>query len=72
MSIWKKIRTDKNIKISEFAKKVGYSVQSIWHFERGDRPMPIKLQIEYLKLRNSDKDKIIIDYLIERLEDKNV
>lgn len=66
-SIWKKIREEKNISLKEFSLKTKCGVSSIWHFENGDRPMPLRLQIEYLKLRNTEQDKIIIEYLEERL-----
>ena len=62
-STWTKIRENAGLTKTEFAKKIGSSVQAIWNFENGVRPMPPRFQIEYLKLRNTDKDKVIIEYL---------
>lgn len=62
-SMWKKIREDAGLTQMQFAEKVGSSKNTISQYETGYRKMPIRLQIEYLKLRNSSKDKMIIDYL---------
>ena len=70
-SMWKKIREEYGLSMQQFGAKYNYNRQNIWHFEKGDRPMPINLQIEYLKLRNSEQDKIIINYLEERINEKN-
>lgn len=70
-SMWKQIREDYGITMSKMGAKCNYSRQNIWNFEKGNRPMPINLQIEYLKLRNTEQDKIIIEYLKERI-DENV
>lgn len=67
ISTWERIRVEKGISRKDFSKSVGCAVSSIWHFEKGDRPMPVRLQIEYLKLRNTEKDKIVIEYLKERM-----
>lgn len=70
MSMWQQIREEKEIKLSDFAKMVGYSKQNISAFEKGKRPMPMNLQIEYLKLRGKEVDLLIIEYLKERIEEK--
>ena len=70
MSMWQQIREEKEIKLSDFAKTVGYSKQNISAFEKGKRPMPMNLQIEYLKLRGKESDLLIINYLKERIEEK--
>lgn len=69
MSLWYNIRKDRGITVAEFARKTGYDASNICHFEKGDKPMPMKLQIEYLKLRNTEEDKIIIKYLEERVKE---
>lgn len=66
--MWKKIRKEKGITQKEMGEKCGYSLQRISQYENGYRTMPDKLQIEYLKLRNSDDDKKIIKFLKERVK----
>lgn len=64
-STWKTIREQANVSRKQLAENLKCSVSALWHFENGDRPMPPRFQIEYLKLRNTDADKIIIEYLEE-------
>lgn len=61
--MWKKLRIQAGLTQKEFAAKVGYSQARISQYENGYRSMPRKLQIEYLKLRNSEEDKKIIKFL---------
>ena len=66
-SMWKKIRQEKGVKVSQIAKEFNVSKQYINKFERGICAIPVRFQIYYLKLRNTDEDKIIINYLEERI-----
>ena len=59
-------------KLMEAAKKTAlamdydeYGLCFVIQFENGECKMPIKYQIYYLSLRNSNEDKIIIEYLKE-------
>lgn len=61
--MWKKLRKEAGLTQVDFSKKTGYSVIRISQYENGYRTMPKKLQIEYLKLRNSEDDKKIIKFL---------
>jgi transcriptional regulator with XRE-family HTH domain len=61
--MWKELRKKAGLSQEEFAKKNGYSQARISQYESGYRSMPKKLQIEYLKLRNSEDDKKIIKFL---------
>lgn len=61
--MWKELRKKAGLSQAEFAKKNGYSQARISQYECGYRSMPKKLQIEYLKLRNSEDDKKIIKFL---------
>lgn len=61
--MWKKLRIQAGLTQKEFAEKVGYSQVRISQYENGYRSMPKNLQIEYLKLRNSEEDKKIIKFL---------
>lgn len=61
--MWKKLRQEAGLTQTEFAEKTKYSQARISQYESGYRTMPKKLQIEYLKLRNSDDDKKIIKFL---------
>lgn len=63
MSMWETIRRNAKITQEEMAKKLGVSRVSVNRYEKGKSSIPVKHQIEYLKLRNSDEDKIIINYL---------
>ena len=47
MSMWQQIRENSKISLKDFANMVGYLKQNISSFEKGKRPMPIKLQIEF-------------------------
>lgn len=64
-SMWKKIRKSYGITLEEMGKQFGKSRQLIWQYENGIRKMPKWLQIEYLKLRNTEDDKKIIKFLKE-------
>lgn len=66
-SMWFQIRKscDKKITQKDIANKFNVSVQYIQKIECGDIYMPIKYQIYYLSLRNSEEDKIVIEYLKE-------
>lgn len=66
--MWKKIREEKGVNQREFGEKFGYSARRISQYECGYRKMPDKLQIEYLKLRNSNEDKILIEYLERKVK----
>lgn len=68
-SMWFNIRKNANLTQQDIANKFNVSRQYIHKIEMGEYVMPIKYQIYYLSLRNSDEDKIIIEYLKE-LESK--
>lgn len=63
--MWKEIRETKGISKKEFGKMVGYTQTDISMYEKGYKSLPIKLQIEYLKLRNNETDKKIIKIMEE-------
>lgn len=69
-SMWYEIRKNVGLSQSDIAKQFGVSRQYIHRIEMGKYIMPIKYQIYYLSLRNSDEDKIIIEYLKELSERK--
>lgn len=68
-SMWYKIRKNAGLTLQNVADEFNVSKQYIHSIEMGKYTMPIKYQIYYLSLRNSDEDKIIIEYLKE-LESK--
>lgn len=68
-SMWYKIRKNVGLTLQNVADEFNVSKQYIHSIEMGKYIMPIKYQIYYLSLRNSDEDKIIIEYLKE-LESK--
>lgn len=69
-SMWYEIRKKAGLSQNDVAKQFGVSKQYIHIIEMGKYTMPIKYQIYYLSLRNSDEDKIIIEYLKELNERK--
>ena len=68
-SMWYQIRKKAGLSQVDVATHFGVSKQYIWNLENGVTSMPKKYQIYYLSLRNSDSDKMIIEYLKE-LENK--
>jgi len=68
-SMWYEIRKKAGLTQNDVAKQFGVSKQYIWNLENGITSMPKKYQIFYLSLRNSDSDKMVIEYLKE-LESK--
>ena len=64
-SMWYEIRKKAGLSQSDIAKQFNVRKQYISQLELGQYTMPIKYQIYYLSLRNSDEDKIIIEYLKE-------
>lgn len=67
MSMWAKIRRAEGLTQKEMGERLGLNRMTIYNYEKGNTKMPKEIQIEYLKLRNSDEDKIIINYLKEML-----
>lgn len=65
MSMWKKLRKEyTNYTLEDIGKlHNGETRQAIYRYENGIVKMPYDLQIMYLSFRNSDADKIIIEYL---------
>ena len=61
--MWQEIRKEASLTQQEMGEKTGYTKDRISQYECGFRTMPKSLQIEYLKLRNNEKDKIIIEFL---------
>ena len=70
MSMWAKIRKNSGKTMQQIANEFKVTRQYINQIEKGKYMMPIKYQIYYLSLRNSDEDKIIIEYLKELSERK--
>lgn len=66
-SMWFYIRKNANKTQQEIADEFYCSRQYIHKIESGKDSMPINYQIYYLKLRNTDEDKIIIKYLEREL-----
>lgn len=74
MTMWQMLRKEYSDKtLQDIADEFGVTVSAISQFETGRRSMPTKMKIYYLKLRNNEKDKIIIEYIkeIEELKLKN-
>lgn len=67
-SMWRKIRMASGKTQVQVAKDLKMTKQSISRFEKGKAHVPIRMQIYYLKLRNTKEDEIIIKYLEEGLE----
>lgn len=65
MSMWSNIRKNAKLTLQDIANEFKVSRQYIHQIETGRYMMPIKYQIYYLSLRDSDEDKIIIEYLKE-------
>lgn len=68
MSMWTKIRKDKNITMDHLVELLSYkginvSRQSLSKYENGQRKMPYNIMIEYLKMRGEKEDLIIINFL---------
>lgn len=63
-SFWYKLRKEySNYSQKQFAEKLGVKLNTISRWELGSRKIPVYAQIEYLKLRNSEEDQAIIEYL---------
>ena len=67
-SMWKTIRKANRKTQVEVACDLGITKQAINKYENGVSPMPVRVQIYYLQMRNSKTDKIIIDYLKEGIK----
>ena len=67
ISMWKTIRKANRKTQTEVACDLGITKQAINKYENGVSPMPVRVQIYYLQMRNSKTDKIIIDYFKEGL-----
>ena len=67
-SMWKTIRKANRKTQVEVACDLGITKQAINKYENGSAPMPVRVQIYYLQMRNSKTDKIIIDYLKEGIK----
>ena len=67
-SMWHTIRKNAGKTLNDIATEFKVSRQYISAIENGKYIMPIKYQIYYLSLRNTDEDKIIIEYLKELLK----
>ena len=68
MSMWTKIRNNKNLTLDHLAlilnyKGINVSKQSLSKYESGKRKMPYNIMIEYLKMRGAKEDLIIIEFL---------
>lgn len=61
--MWRKIRKDAGLTQEEMGKRTNCNKIRICQYENGYRKMPIRLQIEYLKLRNNAEDEAIIKFL---------
>ena len=68
ISMWKTIRKANRKTQTEVACDLGITKQAINKYENGVSPMPVRVQIYYLQMRNSKTDKIIIDYLKEGIK----
>jgi hypothetical protein len=64
---FKKIRKDAGVKLNDVAEEFLVSRQFVWSCEKGDKSMPINMQVYYLSLRGNQKDLIVIEYLNEIL-----
>lgn len=62
-SMWSKLRKEKGVTQLEIAEEFGIRKSTVSMYENGKRKMPYKMQIKYLKFRNNDKDKILIEYM---------
>lgn len=60
MSLLKQLRKEMGLTQFEMAEKLDISVQAYRNYEIGKRPMPYKVIIAFLKLRNTDEDKKIL------------
>lgn len=71
-SMWFYIRKNARKTQKDVANDFGCSVSYIHKIESGKDKMPVKFQIYYLKMRNAEEDKIVIEYLERGLEGWNV
>ena len=71
-SLWYKIRKEAGLKQADVARKFKVSRQYINRIEMGVIKAPIKYQIYYLKLRNCENDKMIINFLEEITKEEGV
>lgn len=69
-TMWTKLRKSAKIKQIDLENKFNLASTSISRYEHGRQQMPLELQIEYLKFRNSESDKIIIKYLEEIINER--
>lgn len=64
MTMWQELRKKyTNYTQTDIGKMVGKSKQYITLYETGKVKMPDKLRAMYLRFRNTEKDKIIADFL---------
>lgn len=66
--MWREIRKQKGLTQKAMSEIVGCKSAMIYQYESGRRKMPIKMQIEYLKLRGTSTDLEIIKFLEETLK----
>ena len=69
-SMWRKIRIASGKTQVQVAKELKMTRQAISRFEKGKAHVPIRMQIYYLKLRNTKEDEIIIKYLEEGMRNE--
>lgn len=68
MTMWQELRKNyTNYTQTDVGKMVGKTKQYITKYETGKIKMPNELQIIYLGFRNNEKDKIIIEFLKEKV-----
>ena len=65
MTILKEYRINHKLKQYEMAEKLDCSLQSYRLYENGDIGMPVKIIINFLKLKGTQHDM----YLVKELED---
>ena len=68
MTILKEYRIDNKLKQSEMAEKLSCSVPSYRLYENGEKIIPNRILLRFLRLRGKEGDLILADVLEELYE----
>lgn len=69
-TMWKQMRISAGLTVQEVADDLKVNRQTIYKYEKGTKPMPLKAQIYYLKARGLEIDLINAKYLEEVLRER--
>jgi len=68
MTILKEYRIDNRLKQKHMAEKLNCSIQSYRLYENGEKEIPNRVLLKFLRLRGTEDDLIVADALEELYE----